>query len=268
MAEKFLLGGMNIPASCSLWEQLMLGGTADSRAILDNVRTEVCVEAGAETRFFNDLGASLAQQSPGTVADATNASAWVVSTARDELLYRGRHTGAGGFRELTRLQRPTSLTYCIPTENREYFTGAIGGLTADRLTTIDCDALSLLLEGYDGPVDTANSWGFAWGADFEEVRPVLETQPTQLPNRLGLSGWEHEHCGVLLAYPRREVPTPLQVPRVFEGINYPPFALVADCASDRGHTKPLTGDPDAGFPEVIHRGCRVRPSRFEVVNVQ
>ena len=257
---------MDIPASCQPWEAVLAAGSDDTRAILANVREEKCVKPDPQALFFTGLAAEFHPDAPpDAITEARRAARQTVKDAKGHLLCLGGQTEDGRFGELVRLQRPSSLNYSIPKDRLESAFGGGAGFTPEMLSKIDRDVIATFLEGYDGPVDTSNEFGITWGADMAEVGPVAATRPAELRNRLGLSGWEDEDYVLLLAYTRTQVAGGLHAPRIFEGIDSPAFRLATDCNATVGRTRPLSGDPANGFSEVVHLGCRVRPSRFEAI---
>ena len=93
-----------------------------------------------------------------------------------------------------------------------------------------------------------------WVADVDEV-PWRDGGLREIVLRMGLPQFEGEDLTIVLEYDKDSVGKTFHVPRIFDGIDYWPFELQADCSSLVGVTKPLdnASSDSKGFAECVHR---------------
>ena len=249
---------MNIPATCNAWADMMRSDP-DTAQVLDNMESDSCVDAAHEYTFFQRIEAS---GPPTDVVKAWNAAKNAASGASggNDLYCTGKEVPDDRFLSLVRVIRAEDAFYVV---DDAYRSGKETGTTHAELEKCDFDTLHDFVVGYDG--STGGNIGKpntpAWVAEHSAGLASLFSNGVELTKRLGLP-WQHQsvvkrNMYVRIAFDRGDLPESLHVPRVLDATDNPPFRPNPDCAADHGLTMPLPGAAGPGFPEAVHRACKV-----------
>ena len=242
---------MNVPPNCQAWKEMMESGDVQ-RHILRNIESDSCLSDEIERRFFERLAAR------GLPASSGEAWAFACATVRndpDAFVCKGHEVPHNRFVTLFRLQEVSSLGYVIPQDVRDAKGYRDKGFADDSPE----EDLLAFTDQYDGPVELGNLVQVVWVTDFAAINGDLNNL-AEVANRLGITA---DRC-VLCVYNRGETHRTLHVPRALDGIDHPRFRVVDDPSAKHGRTVPISGSPDEGLPEAVHRSCSIVPQRWEL----
>jgi hypothetical protein len=162
---------------------------------------------------------------------------------------------ASAFTTMVRLRKPKDLIYIVPRAEKSRIERRLGKSLSD-LVTASATQLRRWLGWYDVPIETQGRWPIAWVTELSAVPPLA-----RLVDRLGLTDWVGERVGLIFEYTRSDVRHPPRLPRAFDGMSNPQFAVEKKCDASSGATRPLTVG-ETSLPEAIHRGCQIPARRF------
>lgn len=237
-----------------------MGSGADRhRRILVNLREDPCVHDEVAAEFFSRLASA---GKPDDPEQAIRLAHEVVRADPDLFTCTGREVSDNTFLILFRIEDVGGLRYRVP-EALDALGLTDSALSADEASEDDLRAVT---DDYEGPVNLGNVLQIVWVTDYDVVLPSLGKLES-VCNALGLPRTSPEAKCVICVYKRGDTGTTLHVPRVLDGIAVHEFWPNADCSADTGKTRPLTGSPDDGVPEAVHRSCRVVPERWELRTV-
>ncbi|TKJ36234.1 MAG: hypothetical protein CEE38_12520 [Planctomycetes bacterium B3_Pla] len=248
---------MEIPDRCKSWLEKIKCGNEQAQKILENLRRDNCIKSEISEEFFKRLEA---KGDPCSPEDAKNTAIGIVTDDPDRFVCQGGRIPSDSFNTLFRLEQVTNLGRLIPINRKKI--GIKDQKTFDRKQLSD-DEINDLIHDFK-EVKLGNLLDIVWVTDAEESGQIGSGE---LVDRLGLTPLaEAERC-LKIVYKREKAKKNLHLPRSFDGIDQGPFEVVEDCNADAGKTVPLSLPREQGLPEVVHRGCRVKPEIFTVESI-
>lgn len=244
---------MKIPDNLEPWKNPM-EQDAESRQILRNLESEVCLEDDVEEEFWKRL----ANEPVPTNSSEARDSALKATRVDPALTFKRREIPTHRFALLVR--------YGMPHKLPQFFPGldlTSHGLTPDKLRVASEDELEALVE--EANISPEMGLGdMTWVAESSAEIDTAKLQPVNLMNRVGLP-WlvarleQDERPCVEFRYDRADLPTAttLHVPSSLDGIDFAPFRPNSDCSAPSGMTEPINSAAGPGFPEAIHGACKV-----------
>jgi len=236
----------------------MMRSDPDAAQVLDNVKSDSCVAAAHEQTFFQRIEAS---GPPADAVKAWDAAKNAVSAAGGNDLYcSGKEVPDDRFLSLVRVIKAEDAFYVV---DDAYRSGAGAGTTFHDLANCLFDTLNEFVAGYDGLIggNIGKPDGLAWVTEDSPALDALRSNGSELAGRLGLpeqlQSVVDRGMYVRVAFQREHLPEQLHVPRVLDAVGHSPFRANPDCAADHGLTYSLPGTAGTGFPEAIHRSCKV-----------
>lgn len=251
---------MEIPVDCELWEEGMLDGE-ESQLILENIYSEECIDEGVVDQFFDLISEECEYRQDFSPGEAKILAKKIVSE-NSEFILQGREI-VNQFNELLRFESVHSIPSMFPAKYLDRF-----GLSEDQIKNdkFEEEDLYRIFHGFEGELEVGNLLGIAWitDGDHNDVDD-LKNSPDILVDRLGLEHhMSNNHC-LLLSYGKNENSIRINLPRVFDGIDWGKFNLIDDCEADAGLTEPVNTEEYNGLPEAVHEKQTVNGS-IRVVN--
>ncbi len=247
---------MNVPKGCDAWAQVLESGTPTEQQIIENLREDPCVDDRVTGEFFSRLAVA---GSPADAEEAIKFAHGVVQGDVDLFTCTGREVPDNTFVTLFRIDHVQGLRYRVP-DALDALGLSDAELAADDVSEDDLRAVT---DDYDGPVNLGNELQIVWVTDHKDVFPSLDSLQS-VCDAVGLPNASRADKCVICVYKRGDTGTTLHVPRVLDGIAISEFSPNTDCDADTGRTRPLTGPPEDGMPEAVHRSCVVVPDCWEL----
>jgi hypothetical protein len=246
---------MQIPNSCQKWAQVMARGQNGEDQILRNLQHDKCIDGDTANEFFKRLAA---KGVPSRPEEAKRMAQEVIREDPDAFVCRGPQLPNSVFAMLFRLEDLKALRWRVPDCLKR-----LGIVDEELIRGLPGEELATVTDEYHNIVSLGNHLGMVWATDYDTVQDQM-TDLEGLIDRLGLVNLVGEHYCVVCVYSRGDLWVTVRLPRSCDALNYEQFELVEDCKAESGQTKPLTGPPEQGLPEAVHKKYEVTPEQWEL----
>ncbi len=274
---------MHIPDSCHQWRLKMQSNSQESdgaeRQVLHNVEADPCTPLEVEEEFFVRLARTSPWENAPQAWEAAIRIVWGNDRnpdGPDRFYCVGRIVPEDRMRTLIRFTPVADWSRNLDKEAPQRASGIAqrtGVLQSSSLAAVGGSAAKLwpadlspkqraaLCSDLAQEYPTGHSGGIAWVADAADV-PWQDDRLRPVLRRLGLPHFEHDIWVLMLRYNRNDLNRTLHVPRAFDGINCPGFAVQTDCDAPTGMTRPTpeAGEGSLGYPEAVHRNRMMKIS--------
>jgi hypothetical protein len=249
---------MEIPAECKTWKEAM-EKDGETQRVLANLRSDPLVIKDVADEFFGRVRKKLVGFSRAlSPQDAWDVAKQIVRSDPVTLICRGPEVSDVMFELLLRFCSVHALRYAIPEDVLD-----AKGLTDHQFwDDIHEDDLAELTDDYKGAVRLGNLLQVVWATAFAAAEPYLGV-PSEMVRRLAIDPSTY----VLCVYNRSEIVGNLHVPTSLDAMDQPLFRVSTSASAPFGRTVPVSGPPEDGLPEAVHRRCQVVPAQWRLVNL-
>lgn len=232
-----------------------MNADSETKKIADNVRADECIHQNVVDTFFERISE---KNEPSSSKEAKNIACEVAWGDPDTFLCQGNEVPDHRFHTMFRVYATISIRNLIWDRIIE------SGTNRKKLINGQLPATQekAIIDNFTGPFQFAEDNRIIWATE-DDGSQQQNSKTDELIARLGMSHFKTDQNCVICKYERQYVDSTLHVPRSFDALDQPNFAIELRCDAETGTTKPIGDENVYGMPEAVHRNCTVPSVRLE-----